>query len=64
MESMLSDPLLSKSSLGLGKTVGGYVDSFTDSVTSWGNWFSGTKSAPAPEVEMQTFEQGIHELPR
>ena len=61
---MLTDPLLSKTSLGLGKTVGGYVDSFTDSVTSWGNWFSGTKSAPTPEVEMQTFEQGIHELPQ
>ena len=62
MESMLTDPLLGDTSLGLGQTVGGHVDSFTESVTSWGNWLTGAKSAP--EVEMQSFSQGIHELPQ
>ena len=48
----------------LGETVGGWVDSFTESVSNWGSWFAGPNPpAPAPEVELQTFSGQINELP-
>ena len=63
MESSLTDFHLMKDSEPLGETVGGWVDSFSDTVNSWGSWFAGKNPpAPAPEVELHTFSGQINEL--
>ena len=63
MESSLTDFTLMDDTP-LGTRVGGWVDSFSETINHWGSWFSGSKPvAPAPEVELQAFHGTIHELP-
>ena len=63
MESSLIDYTLMDDTP-LGTRVGGWVDSFSETINHWGSWFSGSKPvAPAPEVELQAFHGTIHELP-
>ena len=64
MESYLAEmrvPLLEEES------VTPWISTFSDTVGRWGSWLSGAGSpAPAPvapQLEMQSFSQGIHELP-
>ena len=51
-----------------GEEFGGWVSTITDTVSSWGTWFAGADPPPpapvAPEVELQTFSNQIHELPQ
>ena len=63
MESQLTDFTLMEDSP-LGTTVGGWIDSFSETVSHWGSFLSSSKTvAPAPQVELQTFHGTIHELP-